>query len=404
MSEIDEFRAEIGQELDRIVNFWKQNSVDYQHGGFVGQMDTQGYLYQKADKGLVLNARILWTFSAVYNFNQDNGALQLAHRAYAYLRETFYDEAQGGMYWSVSFEGKPRNTRNQVYGLAFVIYALSEYYRATQKAEALLWAIELFETIEKHAFDPQNGGYFEAFTQEWHKIEDLRLSDKDRNDPKTNNTHLHLLEGYSNLYAVWKNDTLAQKIEHLLEIYETKIINPNTHHCGLFFSEDWQLQSQQISFGHDIEASWLLQNCAMVLENDTLNQKFAAWAVKLADATTRGFAPDGSLYHEYDARNQQLDTHREWWVSAEAMVGYFNVYAQTHQRVYWQYVQQLWNFTKTHLIDYARGEWFWGVYDDYTLMSNEDKIGFWKCPYHNTRSCIEIQKIVSGISSHKQSV
>lgn len=397
INQILKFKAEIETELNNILDFWKINAIDSKYGGFVGKIDGNGKLHKTAEKGLVLNCRILWTFSNVYNFNKDEESLAMAHRAYDYIVNHFYDKQHGGLYWSVDYTGKPLNTRKQIYGLAFAIYGLSEYYLATSQAEVLQLAINLFESIEKYSFDNQHGGYFEAFTQQWNKIDDLRLSEKDRNDPKTNNTHLHIIEGYANLYRVWKNEKLAQRILHILDVYENNIIDKNSGNCHLFFSENWVSQTSQVSYGHDIEASWLLEECASVLNDDELTRKWSQFALRLAEAVSEGISPDGSLYHEFDTTFKHLDKHREWWVSAEAMLGFLNAYTISNQNQYLKNVSNLWRFTKNNLIDYEYGEWFWGVYDDKRRMLEEDKIGFWKCPYHNVRACIKIIQKLDAI-------
>lgn len=392
INQLYSFKKEIEAELIQILNYWKANTLDIKYGGFVGKINSAGKVIDKAEKGLVLNCRILWTFSAVYNFNKDEESLHLATRAYKYITHHFYDKKYGGLRWSVDYSGKALNTRNQIYGLAFAIYGLSEYYLATAEDEALQMAIKLFTMIENHSFDSQYGGYFEAFTQKWDKIEDLRLSDKDLNAPKSNNTHLHVIEGYSNLFKAWKDEMLSEKILHILSLYETNIIDSETNHCKLFFLENWQSVSSQVSFGHDIEASWLLQECATGLENNLLNKKWEEYAIKLANAASKGASPDGSLYHELDTSTGHYDTHREWWVSAEAMLGFLNVYSLTFKEEYIKNVFNIWRFTKQNLIDYRHGEWYWGVLDDGRKMLHDDKVGFWKCPYHTVRALIKISE------------
>lgn len=388
----EKFKAEIKQELDNILRFWMENSIDKKNGGFIAKMDNNGVVHQNAEKGGVLNARILWTFSAAYNQFQKEEYLEIAQRAYQYINQFFRDKTYGGIYWSVDAFGKPASTRKQIYGLAFTIYGLSEFYKATKNKEALDFAIELYELIEFYSYDKQNGGYFEAFSQEWKILDDLRLSEKDRNDPKTMNTHLHIIEAYVNLYGVWKNKQLEAKIRYLLTIFEQKFINQETHHLTLFFNETWQKQSDAISYGHDIEAAWLLQESAEVLHDDILLKKWKQNAVAMSNAVCEGLNRDGSLNHEFDPTSKHLDSHREWWVSAEAMVGFYNTYQITKDEAYLEKVFNLWDFTKIHLLDRQKGEWFWGVYDNYMRMDNEDKIGFWKCPYHNARACMEIIK------------
>ncbi len=389
LEKLPQFRTEIENELYSILDFWSKNAVDIPQGGFVGKVDNDGTVHPEAEKGCVLNARILWTFAAAFNKFNNPDHLKLAERAYEYIRDHFRDQQNGGVFWSVDGTGKPVNTRKQIYGLAFTIYGLSEFYQTNKKQEVLDFAIELFDLIEKHSFDQKSGGYFEAFTENWQPLEDLRLSEKDRNDPKTMNTHLHVIEAYVNLYRIWPEKRVADKIEHLLEIFENHIIDPDSFHLQLFFDKNWKSQSKAIFYGHDIEAAWLLYEAAEVLDDQFLVSKWEEIAIKISDAAAKGFMPDGSLIHEYNLETHHPDTHREWWVSAEAMVGYLNTYQITDDESYLKRVFGLWSFIQKHLLDKDKGEWFWGVWDDYSKME-EDKIGFWKCPYHNARACMEI--------------
>ena len=386
-----DFKQQIKTEKARILQFWAEKSPDQINGGFIGKMNFDGTVCPGAEKGGVLNARILWTFSAAFNAGSGE-SLETAHRAYHYINQQFRDTVYGGVYWSVDAQGKPLSTRKQIYGLAFTMYGLAEYYRATNHPEALDFANELFELIEKHSFDAQNGGYWEAFTQDWQLLEDLRLSEKDRNDPKTMNTHLHLIEAYVNLYRVRPNERVEARIRHLLEVFEQYIIDAQTDHMKLFFDARWNPQSTAVSFGHDIEASWLLYEATEVLQDEKLLKKWRHIALRMADAAAEGFNEDGSLNHEFDPAAHHWDTHREWWVTAEGMVGYINAFQLSGDERYLRYVERLWKFAKIYLINAEAGEWNWGVYDDMSPMLTEDRIGFWKCPYHNARACMEILK------------
>lgn len=384
------YRSEVEKELERILHFWVEQAIDVQTGGFIGQMDNHGHVNKEAPKGGVLNARILWTFSAAYRQTQKQEYLEVAQRAYEYLMNHFLDQEFGGIYWSVDKEGKPLQTRKQIYALAFAIYGLSEYYMATSDAKALQACQDLFQWIEKYSYDWEHEGYFEAFSREGEGLEDLRLSEKDRNDPKTMNTHLHILEAYANLYRIWPDRYLAQQLEALLVVFLEKIVDSKTGHMNLFFTEDWKVTADLVSYGHDIEASWLLLEAAEVLGNEELIEKVKKVALNMARATTEGLQPDGSLYHELDRQARHFDKHREWWVSAEAMVGFLSAYQLNGEEGFLEKSIHSWEFSKKNLLDRENGEWYWGVYDDYSLMKSEDKIGFWKCPYHNSRACLEV--------------
>ncbi|WP_187263501.1 AGE family epimerase/isomerase [Pontibacter beigongshangensis] len=389
---LQRYKEEVEKELCSILDFWAQYAPDEQNRGFIGKMDNKGQVDIEAPKGSVLNARILWTFSAAYRHTGDKYYLAIAHRAYGYVLAHFLDKLHGGVYWSVTATGEPLNTRKQIYALAFMIYGLSEYYLATRKAEALEVCQELFRWIEQHSFDSEQGGYFEAFSREGELLDDLRLSEKDRNDPKTMNTHLHILEAYANLYRIWPDAQVATQLERLIKIFLDHIVDPDTVHLRLFFSKDWKPAADLVSYGHDIEASWLLLEAAEVLGKQDLVQRAKELAIAMAIATTEGLQPDGSLYHELDKATSHFDTHREWWVSAEAMVGFLNAYQLTKKTVFLEHSQNAWEFAKKHLLDKEQGEWRWGVYDDYSRMQEEDKIGFWKCPYHNARACLEVMR------------
>jgi len=390
-----ELKKQLSQELENILTFWENNTVDIKNGGFIGKMNHQGQIDPNAIKGGVLNARILWTFSEAYHFTHEPRYLTLAQRAFDYLKNYFWDTQHGGVYWAVDALGNPSSTRKQIYGQAFAMYAFASFYKATQHQESLNLAIALFEIIEKYSFDTVNGGYWEAFSQDWQLLTDLRLSEKDRNDPKTMNTHLHIIEAYASLYLVWKDTRLASKLEHLLEIFNKHFINPKGH-LNLFFDAEWHIQSSAISFGHDIEAAWLLQESAEILGKQKWIDIFQEKAILMANTSLRAIQSDGSLIHEYDLLSHHVDMHREWWVSAEAMVGFYNAFQLTKHAQFLDAVKNTWTFIQTNLIDTQQGEWVWGRYEDGSLMETEDKVGFWKCPYHNARACMELIKRITA--------
>ncbi|MDB5270001.1 MAG: N-acyl-D-glucosamine 2-epimerase [Hymenobacter sp.] len=386
------YQQDMEAEAARIADFWLTKAVDERQGGFIGRMDSAGQIDASADKGSILNARILWTFSALYRHTGRAEYRPAATRAYQYLLTHFINAEHGGLYWLVDAQGRPQDSRQQIYALAFAIYGLSEYYRATQEPRALQASQQLFEWIEAHSYDAEQGGYFEAFTQTGELLNDLRLSDKDQNAPKTMNTHLHILEAYANLYHVWPDARLAQRLRHLLHIFETHIVDAETGHLRLFFARNWTPVADLVSYGHDIEAAWLLPEAAEALGDAALLARTNATAQRLAQAAATAVLADGSLPHELDRATNHLDTHREWWVSAEAMVGFLHAYELDHDEAMLNRSYQAWQFAQKHLLDIEVGEWRWGVFDDYQPMRDHDKIGFWKCPYHNVRACLEVSR------------
>ena len=259
MMDIKSMRKEMEAELiGNILPFWMNRMKDEVNGGFYGRITGTGILMPEAEKGAILNARILWTFSAAYRLLGNEEYLTTATRAKRIIIDRFYDKEFGGIYWSLDYKGNPLDTKKQIYAIGFAIYGLSEYHRATGDKEALDYAIRLFEDIERYSFDSVKNGYCEALTRGWSELADMRLSDKDENECKTMNTHLHILEPYTNLYRVWKNDSLKSQLCNLIEIFIDKILNAETGHLELFFDEDWNSKYRIVSYGHDIEALSLI--------------------------------------------------------------------------------------------------------------------------------------------------
>jgi mannobiose 2-epimerase len=382
-------KSELTAELDSILNYWSERTIDDQNGGFVGQIDFNDHQIAHAEKGSVLNARILWTFSASYQTTRNENHKKLAKRAFEFLAANFYDTKFGGLFWSINEDKTPKDTKNQIYALAFAIYGLSEYYAISKEERALEIAKNLYAKIQEHSYDKINKGYFEAFTRDWQPIDDLRLSEKDANEKKTMNTHLHIIEGYVNLYKVWKDEKLLVDIVELLETIEKYFINTETGHLRLFFDENWKEKPDVISYGHDIEAAWLLQQCAEISGNETLIANYKKHAIQIAEVTKEGLDADGGLWYEYDPEKKELIAEKHWWPQAEALIGFYNAYQLTGKEEYLDIVYRNWKFIKKYMIDQQNGEWYWGVYDNYSLMK-KDKAGFWKCPYHNSRACLEL--------------
>lgn len=374
----------------QILPFWSIRTPDQAQGGFLGQILHDGQAVPDAPKGSVLNARILWTFSAAYRALGDPVYLEMAERAYAYLMAHFRDEEHGGIYWMVDYTGKPLDPKKQIYAQAFAIYGLAEFYRITGKAESLTFAIELYELIEEHSFDPEQGGYFEAYDREWNLLEDLRLSDKDANEKKTMNTHLHVLEAYTVLYQCWPDLGLKSKLKSLTRCFLDTIIDQETHHFHLFFDESWNLRSHEWSYGHDIEGSWLLCEAAEAIGEVGLIREVREAALNLAyTALNEGIDTDGSMCNEGDA-NGITDTTRHWWPQAEACVGFLNAYALSGDEAFLTATHRIWAYIEGNMIDPSSGEWYFRVSKAGIPFTEDNLVGPWKCPYHNGRTCLEI--------------
>ena len=374
-----------------ILPFWIDKMVDHENGGFYGRIDGHGNLHADAEKGGILNARILWTFSAAYRVLGKSEYLEMATRAKDYIIAHFIDREYGGTYWSLDYKGNPKDTKKQFYAIGFMIYGLSEYVRATGDKEALDYAIQLFDCIEEHSLDVIYNGYIEACTREWGEIADMRLSDLDANYPKSQNTHLHIIEPYANLYRVWKDERLEKALRNMINIFTDKILNPETNHLDLFFENDWTRGAGHLeSYGHDIECSWLMHEAAIVLGDAEVLKKVEEIVPLVAKASEKGLNPDGSMIHEANLDTGHVDDDLHWWVQAEAVVGFYNIYQHFGDESALDKSLQCWQYIKDNLIDYEGGEWYWSRRPDGTLNLDDDKAGFWKCPYHNGRMCLEI--------------
>ena len=404
---------------NNILRFWLDQMMDCEHGGFYGRMAGNGELHPEAEKGAILNARILWSFSAAFRVLKHPEYLEAATRAKDYIIEHFVDQEYGGVYWSVDYEGNPLDTKKQFYAIGFVIYGLTEYARATGDREALDYALELYECIEEHAFDSVHNGYIEACTREWGEIADMRLSELDANYPKSQNTHLHIIEPYTNLLRCLKEmqaqetcdyvpalgavlpvgisvpqevvDRVAGSVRNLIEIFTDKILNAETNHLDLFFEMDWTRGAGHLeSYGHDIECSWLMHEAALVLGDAKVLAKVEPIVQAVAEASEKGLNADGSMIHEANLDTGDVDDDLHWWVQAENVVGWYNIWQHFGDEEALNRAEKCWQYIKKQLIDFEHGEWYWSRHANGLLNTTDDKAGFWKCPYHNSRMCLEI--------------
>lgn len=394
---VNNYKQDVQHELENILAYWMQFTIDEENGGFYGKIDNENIVYPGASKGSVLNSRILWTFSAAYNHIGKEEYLKVAERAYKYLAGFFVDSVYGGVYWSVDCKGRPLDTKKQIYAIAFATYGLSEYYIASGDEAAKQLAFELYEVIERYSHDKVNGGYIEALAVNWEQLDDLRLSLKDTNEKKSMNTHLHILEAYANLYRIWPDDKLKHNIIEVINLFLNKIIDNQTNHLRLFFDEDWNSKGDIVSYGHDIEAAWLIQEAAELIHEEKLLLEVKEQSVKIAFASEIGLDTDGGLWYEKDGSHLIKEKH--WWPQSEAMVGFYNAWQITGDEHFLNRSLGSWKFVQQHLLNKEKGEWYWGIKEDNSVMQGEDKVGMWKCPYHNGRACIELIKRIGNIDN-----
>lgn len=311
-------------------------------------------------------------------------------RARDYIADHFIDPEYGGVFWSVDADGKPLDTKKQYYAIAFTIYGLSEHYRATGDTKSLEMATKLFHDIERHSRDNEKGGYLEASTRDWKEISDMQLSYKDDNACKTMNTHLHILEACTSLLRVWRDPGLLQATTALLEIFLDIIQDARTGHMGLFFDADWRRMDRNVSYGHDIEASWLLLECAEVIDEPALYERTLQATERMAVAALEGRRDDGSMVYELHG-DGRLDDDRHWWVQAEDVIGLVYLWCFHGHKDALQKAEQSWSYIDSEIVDHEEGEWYWSRRgSDGSIDRDDDKAGFWKCPYHNGRMCMEV--------------
>jgi cellobiose epimerase len=392
-----EYQREMHHELDNILTYWKEHTPDLLNGGFIGKIDHDNKAYPEAPKGSVLNCRILWAFSAAYQLTHNREHLEMATRAYEYISRFFLDATYGGVYWTVDHKGTPLDTKKQIYALAFAVYGISEFYKASPGEAVKQAAISLYRDIVAHSYDKNDGGYIEALSRDWKELGDLRLSPKDANERKSMNTHLHVLEAFANLYSIWPDEILKQQLEELIQLFLDHIISPETNHLVLFFDDKWNKKSDVISYGHDIEAAWLVQEAAELVDNKSLLEKVKRQSILLAEAAAKGLDADGGLWYEYDPAEDHWIRQKHSWPQAEAMVGFLNAWQISGNQEYLHRSWKSWQFVKEYMLDKKGGEWYWGVEADYIPMTKEDKAGIWKCPYHNSRACIELIRRITSL-------
>lgn len=393
----------LSQELEaelvgNILPFWMAHVVDRAHGGFYGAVTNDLQVHDHVPRSAILCARILWTYAAAYRLLAAEPYLWMARWAYDSLTGVFWDQEYGGLYWAVDAGGNLISDRKHHYAQAFGLYGLAEYHQATRDPQSLRLAQKLFYLLEEHAYDAVHGGYIEGSSREWGALDDMRLSDKDLDCHKSMNTMLHILEAYTNLLRVWDDALLRARHRALIETFLQCILDQQTGHLKLFFSDQWQSLSGHVSYGHDIEGSWLLWEAAEAQGDAGLLAQVRGPALDLAATVYQeGLDDDGSVFYEAGPQGQ-VDTGKAWWVQAEAMVGFFNAFQLTAQEPFARAAQRCWSYIQTHMVDRTYGDWVKQLSRDGTVDGSVYKAGPWECPYHHSRACFEMLRRLAGES------
>lgn len=381
-------------ELMSILDWWEDHMTDHEQGGFLGRIDGDGNVIHNAPKGVILNTRILWTFSAACNlgFTQYRST---ADSAFNYLKQHFVDKENGGVYWMLDHTGNVIDGKKQTYAQAFAIYAFAEYHQLSGSDESLELATSIFNLLRTHVFDGKNDGYLECLSMDWRRMEKVALSEKEGNDTKTMNTHLHLMEAFTNLARCSRDNEVMEALSDLVSLYLNTFIDGNDTRLKLFFDEEWNENFHHHSFGHEIESAWLLREACHVLDNPSLQKEADGLSSKIADRVMDlGLDDQGALYNEL-SREGKRNTHRDWWLQAEAVVGFFDAYQTTYHERYLDVAIDIWTFIQLYIKDYDKGEWLWACDEKGIPDRRGDKAGPWKAPYHNGRMCMEMIRRLS---------
>lgn len=391
-------QLEFRQELIAIADWWLKNTVDNEQGGFYGEVGADNVAVKNASKGIILNSRILWFFSEVALETNSVEYRQAAKRAYDYIINYFFDKQHGGVYWELDAGGNPINTKKQVYAQAFTIYAFSAYYTLTQDEQALAQALNCFDLLECNTVDREREGYLEAFTHDWGVIDDVRLSEKDLNFPKSQNTHLHVLEAYTTLNKIHPTPEISAALKYNIELFDKYMIDKKTYHLRMFLDSDWKDHSPGYTYGHDIEASWLIAKGLESLGDEAYTQALMPTLIKIAEVTlAEGVGAHGHVIDAYDFASKMQLPDIVWWVQAEALVGFLFAYSESKDYKYLSAAESIWEFIKKFQIDKKNGEWFWLSTLNKPQVDPYYKVGFWKCPYHNGRAMMEAARYLAKL-------
>jgi mannobiose 2-epimerase len=361
-----------------IIPFWTNYATDTVNGGFYGVINTVGVGDTTSPKPASLTARILWTFSALHRKDKDRQSLEMAQRAYAYLTTRFLDKEYGGVYAMLDNRGNVLSDKKDIFTHSFAIYGLSEYYQATGNTEALEYAKSIFILLDQYAHDSIHGGYNESFERNWSMV----------GNNKTTSIILHEMEAFANLYLVWKSPLLETRLRELILLFLDKIINPATHRQFCLFSADWTNLNHTESYAHDIQGAWLPLSCAEALGHEDLIKRCTKACLSMAEASLVALQPDGRMIAE--STDGQPVHSLSWWTPAEAIIGFVNAWQLTGEEAWLDRALLVWQYIDRVFVDKENGEWFYGLDRNGERYKNFPKVNEWKCPYHQSRMCLEV--------------
>lgn len=378
---------------NHIIPFWN-HMEDNENGGFYGYADSKGIPDKDSSKGCILNSRILWFYSASYNLLKYDALLKKAEHAFMFLKDYFFDIRNQGVFWSVKSDGTPLDTTKHTYNQAFAVYALSEYYIASHDKEALRLAYSLYDTIENKCRD--DNGYYEAFNREFMPVSNDKLSENGVMAERTMNTLLHVLEAYTQLYLADGFYKVEDSIRKILLIFKTRIYNVEKHRCEVFFDKDYKTLINLESFGHDIEASWLIERACETINDKAYYEEMIPVIRGLAEGAYRNGIDRQNYAMNNECENGTVNAMKVWWVQAESVTGFYNAYqSEPDKKYYREMSEKVWQYIQNYVIDKKTGEWIENISPDNSVQEGQALAHAWKCPYHNGRMCIEMIRRLS---------
>ncbi len=369
-----------------IIPFWN-NLKDEENGGFYGYVSNALVLDKKAPKGVILHSRILWFYSNAYLTLKDEKCLEMAKHAYRFLSEYAVDKENGGVYWMLNYDGSVNDSMKHTYCQAFFVYAMSSYYDASRDENALKLALDVYNAIEKNCRD--DVAYLEALSKEWVEIENDALSENGLMADKTMNTTLHLLEAYTELYRVCKNEEVLKNLCFQLQLVLDKIYDKENGKLFVFFDKNLNEIGDIYSYGHDIEATWLIDRACDVIGDAELSRKCSDMNKVIVENILNRAMNNGRLNNEVE--KGIINKWHIWWVQAEGVVGFYNAYQRYNDSRYLNTANSLWNYIKEKVVDTRNGgEWHSQLDDNDIPADFKPVVDPWKCPYHNGRMCLEM--------------
>lgn len=380
---INEIRNEL---INHIIPFW-DNLEDKERGGFYGFMDNSLNLDKDGEKGVILHSRILWFYSNCYLTLKDEKCLEKAKGCYEFMSKYCVDRENGGVYWMMNADGSVKDDMKHTYCQAFFVYALASYYDASKDESALKLAMDIFNTIEEKCTD--DIAYLEAMSRTWELVENDALSENGLMADKTMNTTLHLLEAYTELYRVSKDERVLSRLKFQTRIFLDKIFYEEDDRLLVFFDKNLDVIGDIHSYGHDIEATWLLDRACDVMGDKELTEKVSAMNERIVANIRKLAFKNGSLLNERD--KTEINTWRIWWVQAEAVVGFLNGYERYNNPEYLEISKTIWDYIKNNIVDKREGgEWYSQLDENGVPADFKAVVDPWKCPYHNGRMCLEV--------------